>query len=385
MAQPTSQRLGPAAMPPPRSNRTPHFSGQVGNPLKDFFYEYKEFADSCGLTEHQKVETVIRYIPISLQDFWKSQNGYSTGDWADLKHDLLDIYDDTPAQSHHSKQKLVDFIRWSAKLHMHDEEDVQEYYQQFLVLSKPLLDAHHLTIGECNKAFWCGFHSKDRHKMYIRLIANNPFHLAREHFNYLDVYKVARATFSGNHLLDLDKDDQWEEPQGAKDRWSGCTPKRWLDQEERGPWRLDSDLRTHEHQPHLSFSDHLPHESQRPNPCFSPSPESHYQQSNTHCSPSSDARYRHSNNCCTPLPEVETKIVCFKEPEQDKEHEMDDLLRCMRALSAHKEAYAMLYEQCAIWFPSLVQVLPKPLFTQPTLATAFSMQTPPALLAQQPW
>jgi hypothetical protein len=90
---------------------------------------------------------------------------------------------------------------------MCDEEDVQDYYQQFLVLSKPLLDAHRLTIGERNKPFWHGFHSKDRHEMYARLIANNPFRPAREHFDYLDVYRVARATFSGDHLLDLDEDD----------------------------------------------------------------------------------------------------------------------------------------------------------------------------------
>ena len=53
---------------------------------------------------------------------------------------------------------------------MRDEEDVQNYYREFLVLSKSLVDAHQLTTGERNKAFWRGFHKK---KMRARLVVNN--------------------------------------------------------------------------------------------------------------------------------------------------------------------------------------------------------------------
>jgi len=37
--------------------------------------------------------------------------------------------------------------------------------------------------------------------MYVRLIAKHPDQPAGVHFDYKDVYKVARATFSGNYLL----------------------------------------------------------------------------------------------------------------------------------------------------------------------------------------
>lgn len=56
---------------------------------------------------------------------------------------------------------------------MRDEEDVQNYYREFLVLSKSLVDAHRLTTGERNKAFWRGFHKKDCQKMRARLVVNN--------------------------------------------------------------------------------------------------------------------------------------------------------------------------------------------------------------------
>ena len=63
-------------MPVPHSNRAPHFSVAVDNSIEDFLREYKEFADNCGLTEEQKVETLTHYVETSLREFWKSQEGY---------------------------------------------------------------------------------------------------------------------------------------------------------------------------------------------------------------------------------------------------------------------------------------------------------------------
>ena len=88
---------GPAAMPPPRSNRAPHFSGSVDDPIADFLREYEEFADSCNLTDRQKVETVTRYTTPDLRDFWKSQDGYLALDWRALKRELVKLYDDGSA------------------------------------------------------------------------------------------------------------------------------------------------------------------------------------------------------------------------------------------------------------------------------------------------
>ncbi|KAN0118727.1 hypothetical protein V8E52_004838 [Russula decolorans] len=393
MAQPAPQRsgIGPVAMPPPRTNHAPHFSGQVGDPIEDFLREYEEFADSCSLTDRQKAETVIRYIPLFLRDFWKSQNGYAAGDWTGLKRELLDIYDDTSAHSRHSRQKLVEFVRRSVKLHMRDEEDVQNYYRQSIVLSKPLLDSHHLTIDERNKAFWLGFHNRDRNKMYARLIANNPYQPAREHFDYLDVYKVARATFSGDHLLDLDEDDPWEEPQGIKDRHSERARERRL--EERSLRQANSSRQSYERRRHRSPTDLFPRESRHSDPRFSPSPESYYRRSDTRRSPTPNLHYRRSDTRRTLPVDVETKVVRFKEPlREEEEREVDDLMRRMRGLSVHEESYAMLYVRCALRFPSVAQVLPKPLLTQQASthvpATTFSVQTapaPPPPPARQSW
>ena len=64
MSHPAS--LGPAAMPSARSTHAPHFAGSKEELLPDFLNEYEDLADSFGLTEEQKVETVLRYIPRTL-------------------------------------------------------------------------------------------------------------------------------------------------------------------------------------------------------------------------------------------------------------------------------------------------------------------------------
>ena len=222
-------------MPPPRSLRAPYFSGQVGDPIEDFLREYEEQASICALTNRQKVETVVRYIPTALRDLWKSLDGYITHDWADLRRSLEHIYANASARSRHSKQKLHDFIRYSSKQQMTEEEDVLQYYRRFLVFSKPLMDARRLTDEECNKAFWLGFHPRDRSRMFARLIARHPDQDADEHFNYLDVYNVARSTFKGNYLLDTELEDPWDELQFSRASQTDRAFERWFEQEPRDP------------------------------------------------------------------------------------------------------------------------------------------------------
>ena len=193
------QHTGPAAMPAHRSRHAPYFSGKAHHSIKDFFREFEELAYDCGLTGRQKVEVIVRYVPSDLWDFWRSLAGFVTSDWTGLKRELLKIYDEPSTR--HTKEKLRALVRRSAKERMRDEEDVQNFYREFLVLSKPLVDAHRLTTRERNKAFWRGFHKKDRQKMRARLVANNPQRVATEHVAYEDIYQVAKATFSGISLL----------------------------------------------------------------------------------------------------------------------------------------------------------------------------------------
>ena len=70
-----------------------------------------------------RVETIIRYIPVTFRDLWKSLDSYAAHDWIDFRLALEDTYDSTSAHSRHSKQKLYDFARYSSKSR-NEEEDM---------------------------------------------------------------------------------------------------------------------------------------------------------------------------------------------------------------------------------------------------------------------
>src|SRR5258708_7357934 len=339
---------GPAAMPSPRSSRAPHYSGSVDDSMEDFLREFEELANSCGLTNHQKVETVTCYTTSALREFWKSLDGYVALDWRDLKRELLELYAGTSALRRHSEQQLRGFVRASAKSRMRSEADVVHYYRQFIILSKPLLDSQRLTPGARNKFFWRGFHKSDRAEMHTRLIAEHPRQPTDVYFGYLDVFEVARAIL-GSHDLDTstESDDSLDEPRGTRSRRSNRIPERRYNQDSRG---ADPTHRT------------------RKQRC-SPSPV----ERDSHLQCSAD---RHA----TPAA-YETRVIHLKEPSrEEEEREAEDLVKHMRGLSVHEEAYAMLYTRCALRFLSIVQLLPKPLLTQPTRppapAASFSMQVP---------
>ena len=186
----------PTAMPMRHSNLAPYFSGRVDDPIEDFLNAYEDIADSCGLSRQQKVEAVIRYIPYSHRALWKSLDGYVARDWTEFRQNLEEIYDGPLVLSRHLEQRLLDFVRESSKLCMNDEADVLQYYRDFLALSKPLLDSQRLSIYERDKAFWLGFHPHDHSEMYTRLIAKHPDQPSSAYFDYLDVYRVARVTFT---------------------------------------------------------------------------------------------------------------------------------------------------------------------------------------------
>ena len=100
---------------------------QVGDPIEDFLNAYKELANSCGFTDHQKVNAVIRYIPFMLWDLWKSLDGYMACNWTALRCALEDVYEDPSALSRHLEKKLMTLVRLSSKLCMSNEEYVLEY------------------------------------------------------------------------------------------------------------------------------------------------------------------------------------------------------------------------------------------------------------------
>ncbi|KAH9042193.1 hypothetical protein EDB85DRAFT_2139539 [Lactarius pseudohatsudake] len=194
---------GQATLPSPRPAEAPYFSGRCNDPIVDFLFEYDILTTNHGLSDSQKVETIVHYIAPSMRDFWKTLDGYSTGDWATFKSTLESLYPDTSAKRY-TKRALQEFVDNYAKTQrMRDEDDVMSYYRDFLALSKPLSNKQRISDEERSFEFFQGFHPDDRRLLAFRLLAMKPDHPIGVPHDLEDVLTAARRQFSGVQLSDF--------------------------------------------------------------------------------------------------------------------------------------------------------------------------------------
>ncbi len=199
-----------------RSKLVLHFSGKIEHPVEDFLEEYEELADKYGLTEQEKVETVIRYVHRSQRHVWKSLPGFLDRDWNDLRDDLCKEYISPSTEGQFSKQKLLDFANKYAWKRRNDKTDVIHYHCQFNNLAKILVNSGRITKGERNAIFWRGFHPDDQQALRERLIAKQPDKPKGQAFDLKDILKSARAVFSGdNNFLSQEPFPQQNESERA--------------------------------------------------------------------------------------------------------------------------------------------------------------------------
>ncbi|KAI9446942.1 hypothetical protein BJY52DRAFT_1127816, partial [Lactarius psammicola] len=122
----------------PRPTKTPFFAGLSDEPIADFLSDYSELADCHKLTDTDKVKTILRYVPHSLRDFWRSLPSFATGNWTVFSTELEKLYPNLDAETRYSRQGLLDLVNLSARSRMRDEKDVLDYYRRFLAISNPL-------------------------------------------------------------------------------------------------------------------------------------------------------------------------------------------------------------------------------------------------------
>ncbi|KAH9080264.1 hypothetical protein EDB83DRAFT_2513179 [Lactarius deliciosus] len=192
---PYAPRIGPAAMPSPRSKFAPYYSGHADT-FEDFLEEYEGLAYDCALTDPQRVDVIIRYVNPSLRDFWRSLSGYHSRDWPQLRQSLINIFGNPTPRHQIMKQKLRSYIQDSSRSRMLCEDDVLRYYRKFICFGIPLVHTGHLSEDERDAAFWYGFHHDDREVLRPRLLGKNPFQPSNIPFHFEDVLSCARAAFA---------------------------------------------------------------------------------------------------------------------------------------------------------------------------------------------
>jgi len=106
-------------------------------------------------------------------------------------------YNSPQSQRKHVKKNIFDYVRWSMEEAMHDEDNVNKYYNRFLDLAKPLLNSHWLDNEECNTLFWYGFHLEN-HTMILGWF--HPKHISKNQhflFHLIQSYYILFLLFWG--------------------------------------------------------------------------------------------------------------------------------------------------------------------------------------------
>jgi hypothetical protein len=344
---------GPAAMP--RATKTPSFDGMTGEPIVDFLIDYGELADGHNLTDQQKVETILRYIPPPQRDLWKTLKGYATGDWTTFRRELEKLYPDVDAAMRYSRQALLDLVNLSARTRMRDEKDVFDYYRRFLAISNPLSDSNQISSDECNSEFFRGFHPYDRASIANRLYPLHPNRPRNKPYDYKDVFSVAQGYFA---------DLQFYRPDEAPNYPPPSDPSRWP----RHPYGEDQTSRWYDREPTFHQRDmDFPCDLNNRNPTRHP-----ITQQDCDTQP---------NLPDPPKAEYETRKVRFADQQPQKvsaqeNDDLEDMVLKMHGLSVRDPAYAVLYAQVSHRFPNAAKPLPLPDFGQATTTVAYQTPAP---------
>ena len=134
----TANPSGIAGIPGTSDPLAPFFSGQAKDSLSKFLCVYKSLANSHSLTDAQKVEHVLNYIPSTLHGFWDSIDGFATGDWTAFHAALVCLYPNTLVVARYTKEALQEFMDLSCQLQMPNKDDVLSYHCGFLHIYQQL-------------------------------------------------------------------------------------------------------------------------------------------------------------------------------------------------------------------------------------------------------
>src|SRR6266702_4109757 len=247
---------------------------------------------------------------------------------------------------------------------MRDEEDVIQYYRQFLVFCQPLVDTCKITDDERDSAFWYGFHPDDREALSPRLIAKHPDQSIDQPYSLEDVYKAARAVFTPSTFLPIQLQDHWNQFPTRLARPERLT-ERWIGQYGRDPRAPNQEGRRRDREPFFDFNPR-----------------------DTYVRPERDTMHATNHLPRAPSPPrnpapAETRTVRFVEPTREEEdRELDELMDKMHGLSVRERSYAVLYARCAHRYPDVARDLPKPEIVQ---SYPFQTSAPSTFPPRQPW
>ena len=182
-------------MPAANAARAPLFSGKTKDIL-EFFDDFEQQAESCGLTAAEKCNIVTRYLDRKTQTLWKNANGWKDGEWDEFKNSVLEEYPDADKAN---RLTLRDLERIVVKQKKRDIDTITEffdYHQKFRSVALSLLDSKALSATDRDRYFWEGLHKSTRRVILRRIESTDTAYDRSKPIKMDDVTKAARYIFS---------------------------------------------------------------------------------------------------------------------------------------------------------------------------------------------
>jgi hypothetical protein len=197
---PPMATTGLAGLPSPHSKYAPRFTDAPSESINAFLNEFDTIADDLGLSDANKVISIIRFTSDDLQSFWTLSNNYIARNWPAFRKELHYLHRNAKTEILRTRPGLQVFIEQSAQNRLADEDDLITYHCRFLEFSRRLRTANQLTEEEQDAYFFHGFHPRDCDILKNRLFAMDPTRPQNQAPDFDNTLKAAYSYIANDHF-----------------------------------------------------------------------------------------------------------------------------------------------------------------------------------------
>ena len=122
--------MGFRGMPGRTSKDAPSFSGHAKD-LCDFFTQFEDLTDSCGLTTTEKCRAVLCYVDSDTRELWASFPEFETADYDDFKTRIIDEYPGADRGAQYTYHGLENIVLRHVDHDISTETEFVEYSHNF--------------------------------------------------------------------------------------------------------------------------------------------------------------------------------------------------------------------------------------------------------------
>ena len=162
-----------------------------GNPalLYIFFDDIDQLAETCHLSESQKIKWAIRYAPSGDRELWEYFGTSST--WIDFQTNIRVLYPGSDRDRLYSHDDLTSLTETYAATTMDSTESFGKYYRAFCKISYFLKSKNRISDDEISIQFMSGFNFAFRKKIDAQLRAETPTHHPDDPYELSRIYSAA--------------------------------------------------------------------------------------------------------------------------------------------------------------------------------------------------